>query len=71
MFDEAGECPVASGVFAECQLDEWCSFGVELHPSRFSSLFVAALFVEVAQWYPADGAAVFSLLAHAFDDLVG
>lgn len=51
--------------------DEWAASGVDVDPAGFPAVLVAALFVEVAEWGAADGAAGAGFLAEAFDDFAG
>ena len=51
--------------------DEWAANRVDVDPAGFPALLVAALFVEVAEWGAADGAAGAGFLAEAFDDFAG
>lgn len=51
--------------------DEWAANRVDVDPAGFPALVVAALFVEVAEWGAADGAAGAGFLAEAFDDFAG
>ena len=51
--------------------DEWAADRVDVDPAGFPALVVAALFVEVAEWGAADGAAGAGFLAEAFDDFAG
>lgn len=50
--------------------DEWAADRVNVDPAGFPAPAVAALFVEVAEWCAADGAAGAGFLAEAFDDFV-
>ena len=50
--------------------DEWAADRVDVDPAGFPAPAVAALFVEVAEWCAADGAAGAGFLAEAFDDFV-
>ena len=51
--------------------DERATGGVDVDPAGFPAVLVAALFVEVAEWGAADGAAGAGFLAEAFDDFAG
>ena len=51
--------------------DERAANRVDVDPAGFPALLVAALFVEVAEWGTADGAAGAGFLAEAFDDFAG
>ena len=51
--------------------DERAADRVDVDPAGFPALVVAALFVEVAEWGAADGAAGAGFLAEAFDDFAG
>ena len=51
--------------------DERAANRVDVDPAGFPALLVAALFVEVAEWGAADGAAGAGFLAEAFDDFAG
>ena len=51
--------------------DEWAASGVDVDPAGFPAVLVAALFVEVAEWGAADGAAGAGFLTEAFDDFAG
>lgn len=51
--------------------DQWATDRVDVDPAGFPAVLVAALFVEVAEWGAADGAAGAGFLAEAFDDFAG
>jgi len=51
--------------------DEWTADRVDVDPAGFPAVLVTALFVEVAEWGAADGAAGAGFLAEAFDDFAG
>lgn len=68
---EGGQGPCPCGVLGEGQAHERRAFGVELDPAGLPPLRVTALFVEVAQGRPSDGAAAPGFLAHSFDYFVG
>ena len=51
--------------------DERATDRVDVDPAGFPAVLVAALFVEVAEWGAADGAAGAGFLAEAFDDFAG
>ena len=68
---EGGQGPFPCGVLGESQAHEGRALGVELDPAGLPPLRVTALFVEVAQGRPADGAAAPGFLAHSFDHFVG
>lgn len=71
MVSEGRQRPAVGGVFGEGLGDEGAADRVDVDPAGFPAPAVAALFVEVAEWCAADGAAGAGFLAEAFDHLGG
>lgn len=51
--------------------DEWAANRVDVDPAGFLAVFVAALFIEIAERGMADDVAGAGFLTEAFDDFVG
>lgn len=71
MVSEGRQRPTVGGVLGESLSDQGAADRVDVDPAGFPAPAVAALFVEVAEWCAADGAAGAGFLAEAFDHLGG